>query len=391
MLDFSKRIPRKNTYAIKWDKTEFVFGYKDLLPLWVADMDFKAPEAVCQTLMERAEHGAFGYTDYHNEPFQQAVINWYQQSQGLSLLPAEIFHTPGVVAGINAAIQAFSQKKDGILIQPPVYYPFEKSILNNGRIPHYNFLKRKDGGYEIDFEDLDERLKDPTVKMMIFCNPHNPIGRVWPFEDVKRVASLCMKHQVLLLSDEIHGDLALYGHQHTPLWKACPEAKENSIIFAAPSKTFNLAGLQLAHAFIANEKIQNQFQARIETNGVSHPNFFAVPATISAYTEGRPWLSAAKAHFEAQFDFLEALLKTHLPKTQFQKPEGTYLGWMDFSAYLQDEDLQTLALRDGKVALNDGCTFGQGGENHLRINVATDRDTLEEAVLRLKKAFTPNK
>lgn len=387
MNPFHEITDRHNTFSIKWDKAAQFLSFDAELPLWVADADFQSPKEVVAAMIKRAEHGVFGYTSEDDLRFHESVIRWYKKTQNLFVLPEQIAFTPGVVAGINTCIQAFSAPGDSIVIQPPVYHPFAHGIQNNKREVLENTLIHSEEGYQIDFAQLENLLALPQTTMMIFCNPHNPIGKVWSLDEIRKIGLLCLQHNVLLVSDEIHSSLTVFENVHTPLWNACPEIKEQSILFTAPSKTFNVAGLQLAHGFFASKSLKEKFALQLDINGIGHPNCFAVEATISSYEYGLPWLLEFRSHLESQFILLDRLLKEHLPLSSFHLPQATYLAWVNFSAYGTAEEVDNKIKTLAKVAFNEGSAFGATGKGYQRINVATSSKILEEAILRIKDAL----
>jgi len=386
MTIFNNIENRANTYSIKWDMTEKYLGYKDLLPLWVADSDFKSPPSVLNAIEKRAKHGIFGYTSQETNTYYNAVKTWYEKTQNLSILEGDILFSPGVVPGINACIQCFTKPNDAIVIQTPVYFPFENGILNNNRKVYKNSLINENGYYTIDFTNLENLLKKAETKMMIFCSPHNPIGRVWTKNELEKISNLCLANKVLLISDEIHSDLVLFDNKHIPIWNINNDIKNNSIILNAPSKTFNIAGLQLSQALVHSPILRDKFSHQLHAvNGFNHPNCFAVVAAIAAYTDGYDWLNDFKAFIESQMNYLDLLLKEYLPKAIFIKPEATYLAWINLSEYYSDTSIDLLIKRDAKVAFNDGASFGQEGLHFQRINVSTSKQILEKAIVRTSK------
>lgn len=383
--DFDKVINRFNTGSIKWDESENLFGEKDLLPMWVADMDFMAPAPVIEAMKERVEHGIFGYTS-RPDSYYEAVIGWMQRRHQWSVQKEWICHCPGVVPALSYIVQAFTQPGEKVVIQPPVYYPFTNVVAGNGRQVVHNPLKYEDGRYTMDFEDLLRKL-DPDVKLLILCNPHNPGGRVWTREELTRLGDICTRHNVRIVSDEIHCDLVLKGHTHTPLAAISEEFAQNTIMCTAPSKTFNLAGLQTSNIIIPNEDMREVFQATMDTLALRLTNTLGVVATESAYRYGDEWLDQLLDYLQQNLEFLTDYIERSINGIKVIKPEATYLVWLDCRELGMDtESLQQFILKEAKVAVNQGFTFGPGGEGFIRMNIACPRSVLEEGLRRIEKA-----
>ena len=386
VYDFNTVHQRKGTHSIKWEFNRTMFGSDDLLPLWVADMDFACPPAVTEAVQQRAAHGIYGYTGI-SDAYLQSVVTWMQQRHQWTISPEWIVFINGVVPALNMLLQTFSHPGDAVVIQPPVYYPFFNAINNNGRHPLLNTLKEENGRYVMDLEDLGEKLKNPRTSVMILCSPHNPVGRVWSRSEISRVAELCLAHDVLLISDEIHHDLVFPPHQHQVTAMLSDEIARNTITCTAPSKTFNLAGLQASNIIISDEKKRRRFTQTLERNGVFGINPFGSVATIAAYESGGPWLDALLKYLTENLDYLEGFVKEHLPEVRVFRPEGTYLVWMDFrSLGLDQEALEALIEKDAGVALNQGYIFGSSGSGFQRLNVACPRQLLEEGLNRIARA-----
>lgn len=378
MFNFDEVIQRRGTKSAKWD------ARPNVLPLWVADMDFLVPEAITEAIIERAKHGIYGYTLPPAE-YYQAIIDWVQRRHGWTIKKEWIVFSPGVVPALATSVKAFSQPGDKVLIQPPVYYPFYSSIENNGRRVVGNSLVYKDDHYSINFEDLAEKASDPRVKVMILCNPHNPVGRVFTEDELRKLSQICLDNNVLLVSDEIHCDLIHKGHKHIPLASLDEKFAANSITCMAPSKTFNLAGLQTSFIIIPDDKIRASFQA---ANPVSGGNLFGVEAVIAGFTKGEPWLEAVMDYVAGNLQFLKDYAAEHIPGMKVIEPEGTYLVWVDCSKVTKDpKHLDDLILNKAKVWLDDGCMFGPGGECFQRINLACPRSILEEALEKMAEVL----
>jgi cystathionine beta-lyase len=387
--DFNKIIDRQGTNSVKWspDFLEKMFGSGDLLSMWVADMDFRCPQPVVDALVERAQHGIYGYSEREDSYFE-SIIAWNKRRNDWELEKEWILYTPGIVPAINYLIQAFCYSGDKVIIQNPVYYPFLNAIKNNGCHEALNPLIFDGDRYTIDFEDLEKQAKDPRVKMMILCSPHNPVGRVWTVEELTKVGEICLENNVIVVSDEIHSDLILEGNKHTPFAKISEAFAQNSITCTAPSKTFNLAGLQMSNIIIQNEQLRTKFSNILENNSISIPNCFGIVALETAYNEGEEWLDQVLEYLNGNMQFIDAFVKERIPEIKFIKPEGTYLAWLDFSSLgLSEIELEKWMQNDVKLALDEGYIFGKGGEGFERFNVACPREILEEALTRIEKAM----
>jgi len=383
-MDFNKIIDRSETNSIKWDR----FKEKDALPLWVADMDFQSPPKVIDALVKRAEHGIFGYTSIPDE-YYESIQNWYKKRQSWDIEASDIIYTPGVVTALAAGIQAFTKPGDEVIIQPPVYYPFKKTILNNGRQVLNNVLIKTKSGYVIDFEDLEKKAKRKSAKLLIICNPHNPVGRVWRKEELFRIGQICEENNVKVISDEIHGDLIYDGYDQVPYASVNKEMADHSMICTAPSKTFNIAGLDNSNIIISNETMKNDYVSILEKNDLLRPNIFGLVGTIAAYEHGEDWLEEVMDYIQNNYAYLKKFLSTHLPRVKVNQPEGTYLVWLDFSDYnLTNQALKYKLIEDAKVILNQGYVFGDGGDGFVRLNLATPQTLIEKALNQMVKSFT---
>ncbi len=380
--DFDQVIDRTGTDSTKWspDVLEEKFGRRDLLPLWVADMDFKSPPQVIEAIVKRAQHGIYGYS-VRPESYYEAIINWTRRRFGWDIEKSWIEYTPGVVPAINYLCQAFCKAGDKILIQEPVYYPFAASIIKSGCQPVNNPLVFNGDQYEIDFEDFKNKVEDPQMKMFILCSPHNPIARVWTKEELKKMGHLCLANDVLIISDEIHNDLVYSAYQHTMLASLSEELAMNTITCTAPSKTFNMAGMQASNIIIPNKKLRRAYQEVLDKNHIGSQNPLSMVAVEAAYNEGEEWLEKLLLYLEENIQFIHDYLAQHLPKAKLIETQATYLGWIDLSYYEQDgKKLEAFLTEQGKVALDGGTWFGQGGEGFVRINFACPRSLLEEAL-----------
>ncbi len=384
--DFNTITDRRHTNAVKYDLAVARGKPADVLSLWVADMDFPTAPEVLGALHERVSHGIFGYST-PDDRFYEAVIKWQKTEHNFDVERRWIVTTPGVVFGIVSAIRAFTEEGDAVLIQTPVYYPFKNMILANNRKLVTSSLFEKDGKWQIDFDDFEKKIIENKVKLFVLCSPHNPVGRVWTREELERISQICLKHNVLVFSDEIHNDFIFEPHKHTVYSTLSKEAAENSIVATSASKTFNLAGLQFSVMFIQNPQIRAKFSDARNATGYDEPNLMGLAATQAAYEHGKEWLTALKKHLASNRDFVRTFVKEKLPKARLIEPEGTYLLWLDFSAYgYSDSELDDLIVNKAKVWLDRGTMFGSEGDNYQRINIATPRALLQEALERIAGA-----
>ena len=393
--DFDKVIDRTNTHSVKWDKNvlkEF-FETADILPLWVADMDFQCPQPVVEAIKKKAEEGIYGYSWHKTPDYFNSILGWMKRRHNWEIDKDWIVFSPGIVPAIDIIIRTFSIPGDKVIVQSPVYYPFFSAITSNGRQILNNQLKYENGKYTFDYEDFEKKTKDPLTKLFILCSPHNPVGRVWTKEELTRIGEICLENDILVVSDEIHHDLILKGNKHLIFSNIKKEFNDISIVCTSPSKTFNMAGLQNSNIIIPNEKIKERFDNGISNqNNLMVPNAFAIVATITAYNEGDEWLDQVMRYIEGNFEFLKAYLEDVLPDIKMVKPEGTYLAWLDFcSLGMSDEARKEFLLKKAKVALDSGSMFGEGGEGFERINVACPRIILEECMTRIYKAIKKEK
>ncbi|AJQ27210.1 MalY/PatB family protein [Pelosinus fermentans] len=387
LFDFDKIIPRQGTGSRKWDALENVFGSNDVLPLWIADMDFSSPKAVSTAIIERAKHPIYAYNTQEKSLYQ-SVIEWAKKRHGWEIEEEWILLAPGVVPSISLSIFALSEPGDGIIIQPPVYPPFFASIKDNERKVVENPLLLKNGRYEIDFEDLEQKLADPNNKLLLLCSPHNPVGRVWSREELEKVYELCQKYEVDVLADEIHNDLVFQGHKHTVFASLGTPVCKQSVTFMAASKTFNVAGLNFSFIIVPCKSRRGLIQNWITKLHISRNNVFGGIGTEAAYRDGEAWLDALLIYLEKNADILVEFIQTRLTEVKVSKPEGTYLVWLDFRAYFtNDKELQKFLVHTAKVGLNAGKNFGTQGEGFARINIATQRSVLLEALTRIEKAL----
>ncbi|CDX03171.1 Cystathionine beta-lyase PatB [Desulfitobacterium hafniense] len=392
--NFDEYIDRYGTESTKWDAFENRFpglDAKGCIPMWVADTDFRAPQEVIDAIVAKAEFGIFGYPKGKGESFDQAVTGWICQRHGWQLDPEWIVPTTGVVPAITHAVQAFTQEGDGVLIQPPVYYPFKNTIQKNKRrvIENPLLLDEETEHYEIDFVDFEHKLSDPKTKLFILCNPHNPVGRVWSEEDLTKIGELCLKHQVLVFADEIHSDLILKGSRHIPLGMLDERFNQHVITAYSASKTFNLAGLQTSVVILPERGIRQKYLEQLEINQARDINIFGTIALEAAYTHGADYLKAFLEHVESNLDYALDFTEKHLQGVRIIKPQGTYLVWFDFRGTgLTADQIDALIIEKAKVAVDLGRWFGEEGAGFLRFNFACHRSTLVKALEQIKEALT---
>ncbi|MFX1250633.1 MAG: MalY/PatB family protein [Promethearchaeota archaeon] len=389
--DLDKIIDRTGTNSVKWDEVvlETWFKSKDLLPLWVADMDFPCPKPVIDAIKKRAEHGIYGYSFHKLPSYNQAVIKWMKRRFNWKIKSEWLVYSPGIVPAINMLIRTFTNPGEEIIVQPPVYHPFLSTVTKNGRTLLLNQLKYENKRYMIDFKDLEEKAKKSLAKMLILCSPHNPVGRVWTKEELTKLGEICLENNVLVISDEIHQDLVLGGNTHTVFASISKKFEQNSVVCTAPSKTFNIAGLHISNIIIPNKIFRESFEHIIVgQNGLMTPTCFGIVALEAAYNEGEEWLEQVLEYVEGNMDYIREFVKNKLPEIDFIEPEGTYLAWLDFRKLGMDgKELEEFIRTKTKVALNEGYTFGLGGEGFERINAGCPRSILEECMTRIEKAI----
>lgn len=385
-VDFDTVPNRRGTNCFKYDFAREMGMPEDVLSLWVADMDFPTAPAVLERLHALAEHGIFGYTGVKDAYFS-AVHNWYAQRFGWETQRSWLVTTPGVVFAIAIAIRAFTQKGDAILIQQPVYYPFANKVTENDRQLVVNPLILKNGRYEMDFADIERKIADNHVKMLLLCSPHNPVGRVWTKKELLRVGEICQKHGVLVVSDEIHADFTYAGHTHRVFASVKSEFADFTITCTAPSKTFNLAGLQNSNIFIPNRQLRHAYKKELSACGCGGTNCMGMAACQAAYEAGADWLEQLKQYLAGNLAYVRQFLREKLPDIALIEPEGTYLVWLDLRKLgLTEQQQRQLIVQDAKLWLDTGTLFGQGGEGFERINIACPRATIEQAMQRLERA-----
>lgn len=390
MYQFDEVVERRGTLSKKWDPQtlEEMFGNQEALPLWVADMDFRVPPEVINHLKQAVEHGIYGYS--MGEQANQAFASWVERRHHWTIKSEWIVNTPGVVVGLNNAIQVFTQPGDQVLIQQPVYPPFYHSIINNGRQVANNPLIRQGDQYQIDFEHFETLVKDPLTRLFILCSPHNPLGRIYTPDELKRMFDICFKYDVQVIVDEIHNDIIMPGYEFTTIGQLGEAYYQRIITCMAPSKSFNIAGLQWSAMVIPDEGIRQKFSRHLEQMGIRLCNPLSFVGVEAAYQYGDSWLDTLIVYLNDNYHYMKERLAQSLPSLEVLELQATYLSILDFSNYLLDEaTLEDLIYRKAGVALNAGVWFGEAGEGLMRINLACPRATLEEALNRLIEALTP--
>ena len=384
--NFDEIIDRKGTNCVKYDQLEERFGDGNLIPLWVADMDFRTPDFIVNALRKRCDHEIFGYT-FDSDEYYQSIINWVHYKHDWNIEREWLSYIPGIVKGIALAVQCFTEKNDKIIIQPPVYHPFRIVPESLGREIVYNPLILGEEGYQMDFEQL-EQVIDDRCKLLISSSPHNPGGIVWSKETLIRLAEICARRGILVISDEIHAEMAFPQYKHRPFASVSQEAANNSITFMAPSKTFNIAGIVTSYAIVPNEVIRKRFYSFLEAGEFNAGTIFAYTATIAAYTYGAEWLQQMRNYIMDNVRFVSDYLKYHIPSIKVYQPQASFLVWLDCRELrLPQEELVTLFTKKAGLALNDGAVFGPGGEGFMRLNIGCPRSILEQALDALKKAL----
>ncbi|MFR8844377.1 MAG: MalY/PatB family protein [Waltera sp.] len=390
--NFDKIINRKGTNCLKYDFAVERGKPAEVLPLWVADMDFQVSEEITKSLHAAVEHGIYGYTQ-PKDHYYNAIMNWMKKNHQWETKREWIVKTPGVVFALGAAVKAFTKPGDAVLIQNPVYYPFTNIIRDNDRRVIDNTLvyeKRVTEGksqYSIDYEDFERKIVQENIKLFILCNPHNPVGRVWNREELQYLGEICLRHHVIVVSDEIHNDFVYPGFEHTVFANVDPRFAEFTVTCTAPSKTFNLAGLQISNIFISNETLREAFQKEIDKTGYDEPNALGAVACEAAYRGGQEWLDQLRAYLLENLNFLRAYLQEKIPQIHLVEPEGTYLVWLDCSELgISGKELDQFIVEKAGLWLDGGAMFGPSGADFQRVNIACPRATLELALDKLKAA-----
>lgn len=377
--DFDTIISRENTNSLKWKVN------KNELPMWVADMDFKTAPEIQDAIIKRAEHGIFGYSIIPDE-WYEAYINWWQKRHNFKIEKEWLMFCTGIIPAISSIIRKLTTASENILVQTPIYGTFFKPIIYNGRQILESSLKYNNGTYSIDFADLEQKLSNPQTTMMILCNPHNPIGKIWDKQTLEYIGELCYKYNVIVLSDEIHCDLTDPKCNYTPFASVSKKCKDNSIICISPTKTFNIAGLATAAVVVPNENLRYKVQRGLSTDEVSEPNNFAIDAAIAAFTKGEVWLDELRDYIYKNKCFVSEFLKSEVPQVNLVPSNATYLLWLDFTKISSQTEAAEFIREKTGLYLSKGSQFGNNGKNFVRMNIACSRETLKDGLNRLKKA-----
>lgn len=384
-FNFDQKTNRYQTNSLKYDFTAERGKPADVIPLWVADMDFQSPPKVLDALHHAVNHGVFGYSEVKDD-YTDVLANWFRQEHRFTFEPEWLVKSPGVVTALAIATRAYTKVGDAVLIQTPVYYPFLRVVLDNQRQLIENELIIDQNRYSIDFADFEAKIIKHNIKLFLFCSPHNPIGRVWTQDELKKIVLICKKHQVILISDEIHMDLVFAPHQHLSIGLIDSDFSQ-WVLCTAASKTFNLPGLQVSNLFIPDTALRNKFKKGLDQFGYSQHNILGLVATKAAYQYGKSWLEELKTYLFNNYQLIKDYLFNHLPNIKLFPLEGTYLGWLDFRALnLKQEELNELIVSQAKLWLVDGTVFGKNGHGFQRINIATQKETLHKALNQLKTA-----
>ena len=385
--NFDNITDRKGTNCVKYDLNKVIFGEEDILPMWVADMDFSTPPFIMDAIAKRISHPVMGYS-FKPDSYNIAIQTWLKTRLDWNIKPSEISFSPGVVPGLLIALTAFTNPGDKVIVQSPVYFPFFTTIEENGRKLVHNPLLEKDNYYTMDFEHLRSTIDDET-KAIFICNPHNPVGRVWTKEELNELVEICYSKNIKIFSDEIHSDIIIKPNKHIPLASISKKAAEITITFMAPSKTFNVAGLATSFVIIQNEELFTQYDKELHSYHLYMGNVIGNVATEAAYSpEGAVWVDEMVAYISDNIDYIDSFIKSNIPQIKMRKPEATYLLWLDMRALnITNEELSDFCIKKAKLGLNQGHIFGEQGSGYMRINVATSKRTVIEAMSRLKKAL----
>ncbi len=385
--DFDREIDRRGRNCLKYDFAAERGKPEGLLPLWVADMDLPAAEEIKRALHEAVEHGIYGYSEV-KEPYFHAVHDWMLKCHGWEVEREWMVKTPGIVYAIAAAVRAFTKEGDGVMIQNPGYYPFGQVVRDNGRVLADNTLREENGRYTMDYEDMERQIVDSGVKLFLLCSPHNPVGRVWTEEELRKLGEICLKHGVLIVCDEIHHDFVFPGHRHHVFAGLDERFREITVTCTAPSKTFNIAGLQVSNIFIADRALREAFVKEIDRTGYSQLNQMGLVACEAAYRYGRDWLDQLLVYLKGNLDFARDFINNEMPGVRLVEPEGTFLLWLDCrELHISDDELDRLVTERAKLWLDGGRMFGPCGSGYQRINMACPRATLEKALKQFAEAL----
>lgn len=382
-MNWNDCVVRTGTHSVKWSS---IPDPNEIIPMCIADMDFQVAPEIMQAMVKKAAHGIYGYTTFC-ERYYLSIIQWWKKRFDLDIDKEWISFSPGIIPGINILLQILTKPGEHVIVQEPVYYPFYSSIENHQCKIVQNSLVYKNGTYEMDFADLEEKASNPKASVLILCSPHNPVGRVWTIDELNRVAEICLKHNVWIISDEMHGDLVYKGNQHHPLFAVNPKIQNQSIICAAPSKTFNVAGLQTSIIMIPNKDLREQYQQKLIQFGLMRPNVFGVEGTIAAYESCEYWLEELLVYLEENLQYVLNYFKTQIPEIIPIQPEATHLIWLDCSQLgMKGEELFQYFLNEAKIKFDEGYKFGQNGDSFVRMNIACPRERLENAMKRIEEA-----
>jgi len=385
LYDFDEIIDRHKTDAIKIERCKALFGTENVLPLWVADMDFRTPDFIFEAIRERCKHPILGYS-MPPKDFYPTVIKWIKERHDWDIMRQWIGFLPGIVPGLSFSVQALTQPGDQVIVQPPVYFPFFHVVKNNHRELINNPLKIVNGKFEMDFDDLEKKITSRT-KLLILCNPHNPGGRAWSAFTLRKLAEICAKHNIIVVSDEIHADMVFEGHKHVPFATVSETAAQISLTFMAPSKTFNMPGLISSYYIIPNAEIRSRFMEFLEASELGGGNIFAYAATIAAFEKGNDWRKQMLEYVLTNINFVVDFLKVNIPQIKPMIPDASFLIWLNCKELgMDDDDLFDFFVKKAGLGLNKGTIFGPGGEYHLRFNVACPRNVLEKAMKQLQLA-----
>ena len=387
MWNFDEPAGREGTDCIKYDRREETFGVKDVIPMWVADMDFNTPDFVVESLRKRLEHEIYGYS-FRPVDYYLSMISWIKSRHNWTVEKEWISFSPGIVPALNFCTLAFTHPGDNIIVQPPVYFPFFSAVETHGRNLIHNRLTESEGRWVMDFDSLNA-LIDSKTKMIIISNPHNPVGRVWTPEELNNLADICLKNNIIIISDEIHCDLVLPGFTHTPLASLSDKIAENTITLIAPSKTFNLAGLSTSAVIISNPLLRKSFNRIVENLHVGNGNIFGTIASIAAYTHGHEWLDALLDYVDHNIEFVNDYCRAMIPEIIPVLPEATYMIWLDCRKFsMTGKELQNFFVCKAGIGMNEGSTFGPGGEGFMRMNIGTTHQTVMKAMEQIEKAVS---
>lgn len=386
-LDFDKEVNRVGTNCLKYDFAVERGMPSDVLPLWVADMDFETSSYIKEALIKEAEHGIYGYSEM-KKPYFDSVANWFESHYNWTIEEEWLIKTPGVVLALCMAVLAYTNENDSVMINLPVYYPFSASVeFNDRHLVSSDLYLGDDNRYHIDFDDFEEKIIENQVKLFFLCNPHNPVGRVWTREELTKIGDICLKHNVIVVSDEIHADFVFNG-KHNVFANVKDEYKDITITCTSPSKTFNLAGLQISNIIIANKELREKFQNQLNKVGYSQVGIFGLVACKEAYDKGEEWYQGVKKYIKANVEFAKTYIEENIKNVKMIHHEGTYLIWLDFrETGLTCDQIEDLIINKAKLWLDSGKVFGENGKGFQRINVACTRKTLQEALYRIKKAL----